>query len=316
MRKQLFPVLLLFAALHFSGTVGEHTAVAKLNAVSLPIDTTQQTMQYKNQYHPTVPSLPRGCSHNDYWQKEPLFQALSMGFMYIEADIHMIRGELYVSHKRPWRLRNAATLEQLYLDPLFQIFQQQGFFFADAKTPLTLMIDIKTEAEETYRVLMEKIKPYQKMLTRYKEDQEIPGAIRLMITGNRPTETMAQEKERWACIDGRPRDLGKGYSVSLMPLISEKYSTILGWTTTFGPKSTKNISKIKLFIESVKAENRMTRLWKIPENEQTWDWLTQEGIDLLNTDYLSRLSFYLNQRKEMEKEILQEEEVIAKHKER
>jgi len=313
MRKLLFPLLLLFTILQFSGTERVGTVDTPQNYLSLPIDTTHQTMRYKNRYTPTVPCLPRGCSHNDYWQEEPLFQALSMGYMYIEADIHLIRGELYVAHKRPWRLNNAHTLEALYLDPLFQIFKQQGFFFADATTPLTLMIDIKTDAENTYQVLMEKIKPYQAMLTHYLEDREIPGAITLMITGQRPIEIMAKEQERWACFDGRPRDLGKGYPVSLMPLVSEKYSTILGWTTTFGPNSVKNISKIQFFINSAKAEDRMTRLWKIPEKEATWDWLTQEGIDLLNTDKLSDLTLYFDKNRKI-KDKKTAEEVIAKIK--
>lgn len=315
MRKLLFPILIFFATLQFSGTDGVNAAATSQNYLSLPTDTTHQIMRYKNRYHPTIPALPRGCSHNDYWQHEPLFQALSMGYMYIEADIHLIRGQLYVAHKRPWLLSKTGTLEDLYLRPLFDIFQQQGFFFADAKTPLTLMIDIKTDAEKTYQVLMEKIKPFQSMLTQYIDNEAIPGAITLMITGQRPIHTMAAERERWACLDGRPEDLGKGYPVSLMPLISEKYSKILGWTTSFGPNSIKNISKIQYFINSVKAENRITRLWKIPENEATWNWLSKEGIDLLNTDNLSGLKdyFYKNNIKKPETDT---EKIIARNKKR
>ena len=131
------------------------------------------------------------------------------------------------------------------------------------------------------------------MLTNFVDGVEVPGGITLIITGNRPIETIAAESDRWVAIDGRPIDLGKGYPVNLMPMVSEKYSTILGWTTTFGTKSPRNILKVQDFVTKVQSEGRLTRLWKIPEKVEAWNWLTYHGIDLLNTDNLPKLHDYL-----------------------
>ncbi|MCP5060861.1 MAG: hypothetical protein GY936_00140, partial [Ignavibacteriae bacterium] len=43
-------------------------------------------------------SLPRTHSHNDYERRKPLFEALENDFMSIEADIHLVNGELFIAH--------------------------------------------------------------------------------------------------------------------------------------------------------------------------------------------------------------------------
>jgi len=45
-------------------------------------------------------------SHNDYWQDRPLYDALELGYQMIEADIHLIDGELYVAHDPPDPLKH------------------------------------------------------------------------------------------------------------------------------------------------------------------------------------------------------------------
>ncbi len=262
------------------------------NSVILPIENANEKYQEKEDL-PTVYALKRGCSHNDYWQDPPLFKALNLGYIYIEADILLIKNRLVVAHRRPLRPARTKDLKELYLDPLFEIYNRQGYFYKDHPDPIFLMIDIKTDAEATYAKLLKDIEPYKSMLTKFVDGVEIPGAITLIITGNRPIKTIVAESERWAAIDGRPIDLGKGYPVNLMPMISEKYSTILGWTTTFGTKSPKNILKVQDFVAKAQAEGRLTRLWKIPENPTAWNWLTYHGIDLLNTDNLPKLHDYL-----------------------
>jgi len=291
MIKLLLPLLLLLGYGPHSGPSTANKSILK-KAVFLPINDSNQ--QNPPDHLPgTVYSLKRGCSHNDYWQKPPLTKALSLGYTYIEADILLIKNRLVVAHRRPLRPAKAKDLEELYLSPLFEIFKQKGYFYKDHPTPIFLMIDIKTEAETTYQKLLEVIEPYKSMLTSFVDGEENPGALTLIITGNRPIETIAAESKRWVAIDGRPGDLAKGYPVSLMPMVSEKYSTILGWTTTLGARSTKNILKVQDFVSKVQSEGRLTRLWKIPETVEAWNWLTYHGIDLLNTDKLSLLHDYL-----------------------
>ncbi|MCS6919603.1 MAG: hypothetical protein NZM28_07520, partial [Fimbriimonadales bacterium] len=42
--------------------------------------------------------LPRAHSHNDYWRKRPLQDALECGFCSVEADIFLVDGKLLVGH--------------------------------------------------------------------------------------------------------------------------------------------------------------------------------------------------------------------------
>lgn len=291
MIKLLLPITFLFLFGNHSDGLDRTTAVLK-NSVILPIENSIKSNLSSNP-PVTVYSLRRGCSHNDYWQNPPLFKALDLGYTYIEADILLLKNRLVVAHRRPLRLSKTKDLEELYLRPLFEIFNRQGYFYKDHPSPIFLMIDIKTDAESTYKKLLEMIEPYKSMLTSFVDGVEVPGAITLIITGNRPIETIAAESQRWVAIDGRPMDLGKGYPLNLMPMVSEKYSTILGWTTTFGTKSPKNILKIQDFVAKVQSEGRLTRLWKIPEKVEAWNWLTYHGIDLLNTDNLPKLHDYL-----------------------
>ncbi len=290
MSKLLLPIIFLFVFGNHSEK--ENSTLPGLkNSVILPIENSFHDLAENTPG--TVYSLRRGCSHNDYWQDPPLFKALNLGYIYIEADILLIKDRLVVAHRRPLFPKKAKDLEALYLKPLFEIYQKQGYFYKDHSSPIFLMIDIKTEAETTYAKLLEMIEPYKSMLTSFVNGVEVPGGITLIITGNRPIETIAAESERWAAIDGRPIDLGKGYPVNLMPMVSEKYSTILGWTTTFGTKSPRNILKVQDFVAKVQSEGRLTRLWKIPEKVEAWNWLTYHGIDLLNTDNLPKLHNYL-----------------------
>ena len=291
MIKLLLPILFLCM---FGNHVDEVDSMALIlkKSVILPIE--NSNFNKPEAGNPTtVYSLRRGCSHNDYWQNPPLFKALNLGYIYIEADILLLKNRLVVAHRRPLRPSKAKDLQELYLDPLLEIYNRQGYFYKDHPEPIFLMIDIKTDAETTYAKLLEIIEPYKSMLTSFVDGVEVPGAVTLIITGNRPIETIAAESERWVAIDGRPLDLGKGYPVNLMPMVSEKYSTILGWTTTLGTKSAKNILKVQDFVSKAQAEGRLTRLWKIPENVNAWNWLTYHGVDLLNTDNLPKLHDYL-----------------------
>lgn len=238
--------------------------------------------------------LERGWAHNDYWQKEPLLDALEHGYTYIEADVHLIDNELYVSHKRPIFPSATKTLKTLYLQPLFDITQSSNHpIFQNPSHPIFLVIDIKTDPEKTYILLREQLEDYESMLTTYQDHLPIPGSVSILITGNRPIQTILAEEKRMVCIDGRPSDLGKDYPVSFMPIVSEKSSRIQGFTAPLGLNYGRNQNNIKAFADQVSGEGRKCRLWKIPESEKSWEILTALGIDLLNADNLPRMRTYL-----------------------
>ena len=70
--------------------------------------------------------LPRAHAHNDYQHERPLLDALDHGFGSIEADIHLINGNLLVAHNRD-EAQPDRTLQGLYLDPLRQRIRRSAF---------------------------------------------------------------------------------------------------------------------------------------------------------------------------------------------
>ena len=51
--------------------------------------------------------------------------ALEQGFCSVEADIHLVNGELLVAHDRD-EVKAGRTLEKLYLEPLLERVRKNG----------------------------------------------------------------------------------------------------------------------------------------------------------------------------------------------
>ena len=240
-----------------------------------------------------VKPLTRAFSHNDYEQDAPLFSALSEGFTYIEADVHLINKNLFISHYRPLIINQEKNLSQLYLKPLFEIFKMNnGRIFPQSDQPIYLVVDFKTNAKKTLAALQEILIPYHAMLTRWEDGNEITGAVTILISGNRPIKQLLEKEKRWVCLDGRLEDIGQNYSPSLMPIISDKYSKVFGWTIFSKPPSQEKLLHLHQVANNIHAEGKKFRLWKSPENELVWNAMLEAGVDVINTDSLIALSNY------------------------
>lgn len=174
--------------------------------------------------------LSQAHAHNDYEHDRPLLDALDHGFTSVEADIWLVFGELFVAHDAH-EIRMGRTLESLYLNPLRErVRANGGSVFEGAEMPLTLLIDIKTEDEATYRALHEVLGEYRDMLTRFHDGEVERGAVTAIVSGNRPYELMKEQTLRFAGYDGRLEDLGTDDPASLIPLISDNWTNIFTWT--------------------------------------------------------------------------------------
>ncbi len=246
-----------------------------------------------------VTILENAHSHNDYTRQTPLFDAINLGFKSIEADIVLINDDLYVAHNMPV-YKNRITLpdlEEAYLYPLDSLVERGGgSVYSDSEGPLLLLIDIKTDGKATFEVLNDQLFDYRNILihTVYGEKQD--GAVLAVISGNRPIEAIQNAKVRMAAIDGRPEDLGKGYSSEVMPLISQRYSKVIKWKGK-GDIKPKELNKLKSLVEAAHAEGKLVRLWASPEDEKVWKVLLDAGVDLINTDEVERLKRFLDERK-------------------
>ncbi len=241
--------------------------------------------------------LLQAHAHNDYEHERPLFDALEQGFTYIEADVHLIGGELYVSHNSPLLPSNEKTLRALYLEPLDLVVRSNGgSVFPSDDLPLYLMIDIKTEADATHEALKTYLQPYQHLLTSFKKGMKTERAITVFLSGNRPVQQILEEKNTFMCLDGRIEDLGKGIPPDLMPMVSERFSSIFGWEVLGQERTEHQWQVLRRLARLVHGEGKKLRLWASPEDEAVWGQMLSSGCDLINTDELGRLRQFLQRR--------------------
>ena len=189
-----------------------------------PVSTTSRTVQIAS-------PLYRAHAHNDYEHEQPLFDALAQGFTSVESDVFLRDGQLLVAHEES-ELQAGRTLQSLYLEPLRLIAEKNGGRIYPGDQSLTLYIDVKDDGEQTYQAIDRALAPYAGLLTRYENGQVTPGAVTVVISGNRVPATMQAQTLRYAGMDGRLSDLGGGAPASLIPIISDNWTKTFTWDGT------------------------------------------------------------------------------------
>lgn len=242
-------------------------------------------------YGQQVP-LANAFAHNDYFHDRPLFDALDNGYTNIEADVFLRDGELIVAHLNPY-FKSGRTLENLYLKPLAErIARNGGQVYKGYAVPLTLMIDIKTDANRTYKVLKVLLEKYNEIFTRYSNGTIYNGPVVAVISGNKPYQAIAEEKTRLAFIDADLRYVATMSNLNLYTMASCKYAKIIKWTG-HGPMPAYEKMRLKDYVAQAHRSGQKVRLWASPESSTVWHELLNCGVDLINTDKLAMLRGYL-----------------------
>jgi hypothetical protein len=237
------------------------------------------------------PPLVRAHAHNDYEHPRPLLDALEHGFGSIEADIWLMNGKLFVAHERGG-MRPDRTLQSLYLDPLRERVHRNGGRLYPGGPPAILLIDVKTDADQTYAVLREVLKGYADMLTVFRDGKVRTNAITAIISGNRARKAMAAESLRYAFVDGRFEDLESGAETGLIPLVSEDWSKVFNWRWD-GAMPEEVRRRLEQTVAKAHALGYKLRFWNTPDKAEAWKALFDAGVDLINTDDLAGLQKYL-----------------------
>jgi hypothetical protein len=225
-------------------------------------------------------ALPNAHAHNDYLHEKPLLEALSRGFTSIEADVHLVGGELYLGHWLPQMLP-AKTLQEFYLEPLHAILiRQNGKIYPNYDGVFYLMIDIKTDSLATYKVLREQ-------LLRYPLFQCNPH-FQVFISGNRAMHHIMNDAEQIAAADGRLSDLRKNLPSYAMPVVSDNFKKHFKWRGK-GEMPEHEKAKLQNLANEVHRQGKKLRFWAIPERLNAWQTLVEAGVDLISTDDLKGL---------------------------
>jgi hypothetical protein len=240
---------------------------------------------------PAFPLLREAHAHNDYEHARPLFDALDQGFCSVEADIHLVDGELRVAHALS-ATRPGRTLESLYLDPLQErVRAHHGHVYPEA-SEFTLLIDIKTDADSTYAVLRQVLRKHRRMLTQFTATRTERRAITVILSGERPIERVKAERTRWCAIDGRLPDLDSNPSVHLVPLVSSSWSSTFSWRGE-GEFPPQEAGRLRGIVARAHAQGRRIRFWGVGDDPKSWRVLQEAGVDVLNADDLPGLRAFI-----------------------
>ncbi|HTK19055.1 MAG TPA: phosphatidylinositol-specific phospholipase C/glycerophosphodiester phosphodiesterase family protein [Mucilaginibacter sp.] len=249
-----------------------------------------------SQFYCKAQSTPllNGFAHNDYRHKRPLFDALENGFTNIEADIFLKNNKLIVAHVFPY-FKGKRTLENLYFKPLSErIALNNGKVYENYNKPVILMIDIKTNANDTYAALKPLLEKYSSILTHLEDGKVVYGAVTVVLSGHKPYDMIGSEQSRLAFIDEDLRRVSRDTTTTNMfTMASCKYSRMLKWDGK-GVFPVAERNKLCTFVAIAHRMGEKVRLWASPEKKAVWDELLKCGVDLINTDRLVTLRRYLN----------------------
>jgi glycerophosphoryl diester phosphodiesterase len=232
-------------------------------------------------------------AHNDYEHVRPLADALSHGFWSVEADVWLTNGQLLVAHDFE-KASPQRTLQSLYLDPLRALASTNAALFTKAGS-LTLLVDVKSDATNTWLALREMLRGYSNLLTRFEGNRIITNSVTVIISGNRATPLIAAERDRFAAVDGRLPDLDMNPPVALMPLISDNWTKYFAWKGR-GALPAEERERLRALVTRTHAQGRRLRLWATPDIAASWKELLDAGVDFVNTDRLAEAEQFVRSR--------------------
>ena len=150
--------------------------------------------------------IPMPChSHNDYWRRVPLFEAIHYGCIGVEADVWLFDEELFVGHTTASLTKN-RTLKSLYVDPLVNILDTmnaepaygsniarknvRGVFEEAPQQTLVLLIDFKMDGREQFPVVSSHLEALREKgyLTHYNGQEVVERPVTVVATGNAPLD--------------------------------------------------------------------------------------------------------------------------------
>jgi hypothetical protein len=251
--------------------------------------------------------IPKPChSHNDYWRRVPLYDALAVGCTGVEADIWLpddpSSTKLRVGHKKS-SLTADRTLTSLYVKPLTTILQnlenksqQRGIFETAPNQTLTLLLDFKSNGTELWPLVDAALDPLRRggWLRHWDAalNATVDGPLSIVTTGNAPFELITSNQTY--------RDIF--YDAPLSDLVSARYdntnsfyasgsmSKTIGWPL-LGHFGQKSITKMKNQITKAKDKGLLPRYWSTPAwpvsaRDNVWNVLVKNGVGMLNVDDL------------------------------
>lgn len=300
----------LVVALLLSVTVYQQANAAGVDdQIAILLKQHSPLLSYPTDY--TRDIVPKAIhSHNDYWREVPLLTAISHGVASVEADVWLVNGTLYVGHEAAALTPN-RTFASLYIEPLLHILALQnpqdpfttnqtspnGVFDTSSGLPLQLLVDIKTDGNETLPAVLKALEPLRSKgyLTTFANGTLSTSAITVVGTGNSPLEGVKALEPRDYFFDApltqlTDPSLNTTWGPSLSPIASTDWDVAVGWNG-IGNISEAQLGNLTKFVQDAHAVGITARYWDLPgwpvsARTAVWEILMTSGVDWLNADDL------------------------------
>ncbi|ODN84971.1 hypothetical protein L202_00815 [Cryptococcus amylolentus CBS 6039] len=292
------------------------------------------------------------CSHNDEMQgQNALSLALSLGYGWIEVDTHLTATpSKHHSDNVTWTLLAGhdladldprKSLKTLYLDPLLAILDKNnegrdkdgeeewnGVYEDDPREEIVLMIDMKSDGDETWPHLQKALEPFlaKGYLTTYNTTSRTlsPGPLTIVGTGNTPLHQVFYAPLRYIFFDAPLVDLHKPHhlpatpsgpavtiewSPSLSPIASSKFPLqyYLAAPPTPFPAYNPFLCNLQLTAAVAHEKGIQSRWWGVLHKpgwarRRMWEVVWQSGVGVVNADELEELKSWLEGKEGVERE--------------
>ncbi|KAJ7152627.1 hypothetical protein C8R43DRAFT_1189580 [Mycena crocata] len=227
-------------------------------------------------------------SHNDYTRAVPLWTALNLSIMSVEADVWWRDSQLYVAHTSG-EIDKSKTLNSLYLAPILGIINGSipSATPISVANPFQLLIDFKTDGPSTYAPVLAALQPLRAAgaLTTYANGKLTQGAVTVVGTGNTPLASV---------LASNPRDVF--YDANILQLYSTKPGAGLEWGPEIAPLasvswgSVSNVARMQELVLNAHDFGIRSRFWDTPANTATWNNFFAAHSDWVNADDLQAVS--------------------------
>ncbi len=227
-------------------------------------------------------------AHNDYEKPHPFTDAYEQRADFIEADVFLVNGKLVVAHSRQ-QIDTTKTLESLYLNPIVKLFETyKGHVSPQRDYSFSLVIDVKDEFEKVLPRLIELLQPNLAVFHRGIS----PGAVRIIISGDRPKPAELLDYPPYILFDGRPSEVYDTETLQRIALVSDSFLGYSRWDGT-GTLPNTDREKLKRVIRRAHDDNKPFRFWAIPDTPNAWKQLRKVGVDIINTDKVAEATTFL-----------------------
>lgn len=259
-------------------------------------------------------------SHNDYWRRIPLFEAIGSGCISVEADVHLRDSDLLIGHTSR-SLNNNSTLRSMYLEPLQRMIEAQnanvtdgswrGLFNLAPLQTFVLLVDQKTSGVETFAELYAQLQELRDLdyLTYWNGSDRVMRPLTIVVSGNAPFDAVT-------ALDPQHRDIFWDAPLERLSSMDDDFSShpvryaynrsnsyfastafgnarLHGWQGGSAPSSDNDqlVDMRSTQIMQARARGLLSRYWDTldkPQNlrEIVWRVLIQAKVDLLNMDDL------------------------------